>query len=254
NFDVLDETEIANNASILIETPAIIYDKAKESRTELKIARTNLEISEKNVAIARGGFLPTLQGFYSFNSRVAYSDRVVGVVPNTVNPTSQIGVVEGTNQNVLAPNFIRVLGKPAPFFDQFSDNKGHSFGVQLSIPILNGLSVRNNVERSKINVERSKIAVEQQDLDLQRNVYTAFADAKGALKSYESATTALEARQNAVDFAKERFNVGLMNSFDYNQAQTLLANAQSEVLRTKYDYIFKIKILEFYFGIPLIKN
>lgn len=232
NFDVLDETEIANNASILIETPAIIYDKAKESRTELKIARTNLEISEKNVAIAKGGFLPTLQGFYSFNSRVAYSDRPV---------FDATGNIVGTRN-------------PDPFFDQFVNNKGQSFGLQLSIPVFNGFSVKNNVARSQVNLEKSKITVEQQDLDLQRNVYTAFADAKGALKSYESAITALEARQNAVDFAKERFNVGLMNSFDYNQAQTLLANAQSEVLRTKYDYIFKIKILEFYFGIPLIKN
>lgn len=254
NFDIVDDTDVKDENNIMMQTPNAIYSKALEGRTELKIAKTNLELAEKDVVIAKGAYQPTVQGFYSFNSRVAYSDRVVGVVPNAANPTSQIGVVEGTNQNVLAPNFTRVLGKPAPFFDQFSDNKGHSFGVQLSIPILNGLSVKNNVDRSKINVERSRIAVEQQDLDLQRNVYTAFADAKGALKSYESAITAVEARQNAVDFAKERFNVGLMNSFDFNQAQTLLANAQSEVLRTKYDYIFKIKILEFYFGIPLIKN
>jgi outer membrane protein len=64
----------------------------------------------------------------------------------------------------------------------------------------------------------------------------------------------LEARQEAYNYAKEKYAVGLMNSFDYNQAQTLLVNAQSEVLRTKYDSIFKIKILEFYFGIPIIKN
>ncbi len=254
NFDVADDTDVKDENNIMMQNPNAIYNKALEGRTELKIAKTNLEIAEKDVAIARGAYQPTIQGFYSFNSRVGYSDRVVGVTQNTANPTSQIGFVEGTNQNVLAPNFSRVLGKPAPFFDQFNDNKGHSFGVQLSIPIFNGFSVRNNVERSRVNLERSKIAVEQQDLDLQRNVYTAFADAKGALKSYESAITAVEARQNAVDFAKERFNVGLMNSFDYNQAQTLLTNAQSEGLRTKYDYIFKIKILEFYFGIPLIKN
>jgi outer membrane protein len=65
---------------------------------------------------------------------------------------------------------------------------------------------------------------------------------------------ALEARQVAYNYAKEKYDVGLMNSFDFNQSQTLLTNAQSEVIRTKYDYIFKIKILEFYFGIPLIKN
>ena len=105
-----------------------------------------------------------------------------------------------------------------------------------------------------MNLEKSKIALEQQNLDLQRNVFTAFADANGALNAYKSSTVALEARQGAYDYAKEKYDVGLMNSFDFNQAQTLLTNAQSDVIRTKYDYIFKIKILEFYFGIPLIKN
>ncbi len=232
NFDVVDDTNMRDENNIMAQTPSAIYNKAIEGRTELKIARTNLEIAQKNVDIAKGAFQPTLQGFYSFNSRVSYADVPV---------FNNMGNIIGTRN-------------AAPFFNQFSDNKGQSFGAQLSIPIFNGFSVRNNVERSKVSLERSKIAVEQQDLDLQRNVFTAFTDAKGALKSYESAVIAVEARQGAVDYAKERYNVGLMNSFDYNQAQTLLTNAQSEVLRTKYDYIFKIKILEFYFGIPLIKN
>ncbi|MBC7750060.1 MAG: TolC family protein, partial [Methylotenera sp.] len=254
NFDVVDDSDFRDENNILAQTPNAIYDKALEGRTELKIARTNLEIAEKNVVIAKGAYQPTLQGFYSFNSRVSYSDRVTGVAPNTANPTSILGFVEGTNQNVLSPNFTRVLGGPAPFFDQFSNNKGQSFGVQLSIPIFNGFAGRNNVERSKVSLERSKIAVEQQDLDLQRNVFTAFADAKGSLNASEAAVVALEARQVAYNYAKEKYDVGLMNSFDFNQSQTLLTNAQSEVIRTKYDYIFKIKILEFYFGIPLIKN
>ena len=254
NFDVVDDTDVKDANNIMAQTPSAIYEKAFEGRTELKIARTNLEIAEKNVAIAKGAFQPTLQGFYSFNSRVAYSDRVTGVIPSTSNPTSIVGFVEGTNQNVLSPNFTRVLGNPAPFFDQFNTNKGQSFGMQLSVPIFNGFSARNNVERSKVSLEQSKIAVEQQNLDLQRNVYTAFADAKGALNAYESSVAALEARQGAYNYATEKYSVGLMNSFDFNQSQTLLTNAQSEVLRTKYDYIFKIKILEFYFGIPLIKN
>nr|WP_315139908.1 TolC family protein [uncultured Flavobacterium sp.] len=232
NFDVIDGTNAKDENNIMAQTPVAIYEKAKEGRTELKIAKTNLEIAEKNVAIAKGAFQPTLQGFYSFNSRVSYAD-----VPAYDNSGNLIGTKS-----------------PSPFFTQFSDNKGQSFGAQLSIPIFNGFSAKNNVERSKVSLEKSKIAVEQQDLDLQRNVFTAFTDAKGALNAHESSITALEARQEAYNYAKEKYAVGLMNSFDFNQSQTLLTNAQSEVLRTKYDYIFKIKILEFYFGIPIIKN
>ena len=147
-----------------------------------------------------------------------------------------------------------VLGGPNSIFDQFSDNKGHSYGVQLNIPIFNGFVTKNNVTRSKIALDRSRIALQQAELDLERNVYNAITDAKGALNSYESAISALDARKEAFNYAKERLAVGMMNTFEFNQAQTLFINAQSEVLRTKYDYIFKIKIVEFYFGIPITTN
>ena len=230
NFDLIDAISVNDEVAILSQSPSAIIEKAKESRTDLKIAQTNLEIAQKNLAIAKGAFQPTIQGFYGFNTRISYAD---------------VATISGNS----------IVTKPAnPFWTQFNDNKGQSFGAQLSIPIFNGFSARNNVERSKVNLEKSKIALEQQNLDLQRTIYAAFTDAKGSLNANESAISTLEARQEAYNYAKEKYAVGMMNSFDYNQAQTLLVNAQSEVLRTKYDSIFKIKILEFYFGIPIIKN
>ena len=230
DFDVIDDTNAKDENGILLQNPVDIYNKAKEIRTDLKIAQTNLEIAEKNVVIARGAYQPTLKGFYSFGTSASYSDILTGLDANG-NP---------------------VYVSPDPAIQQFSDNKGHTFGFQLNVPIFNGFSARNNVERNKVSLEKSKINLEQKSLDLQRNVYTAFTDAKGALNTYESSTVTLEARQQAYNYAKEKYDVGLMNSFDFTQAQTLLTNAQSDVIRTKYDYIFKIKILEFYFGIPIV--
>lgn len=252
DFDVVDDTNAKDENNIMAQNPVDIYNKAKEIRTELKLAQTNLEIAEKNVTIAKGAYQPTLSAFYNFNTRASYSDIITGSTLNTANPTSQIGYVQGTNQPVLRDNYSSVLGNAAPIFDQFNDNKGQSFGFQLSVPIFNGFSTRNNVERSKVSLEKSKIDLEQKSLDLQRNVYTAFTDAKGALNAHQSSTVTLEARQQAYNYAKEKYDVGLMNSFDFTQAQTLLTNAQSDVIRTKYDYMFKIKILEFYFGIPIV--
>jgi len=229
DFDVVDDTNAKDENNIMAQSPIDIYNKAKETRTELKLAQTNLEIAEKNVAIAKGAYQPRLSGFYGFNTRASYSDQVK---------------FDANNQPYTVG--------PAPVFQQFSDNKGHNFGFQLDVPIFNGFSVRNNVERNKVSLEKSKIDLEQKSLDLQRNVYTAFTNAKGALNTFESSTVTLEARQQAYNYAKEKYDVGLMNSFDFTQAQTLLTNAQSDVIRTKYDYIFKIKILEFYFGIPIV--
>lgn len=253
-FDIVDTATPVTESSILLQEPKAIFDKAKETRTDIKLAATNVEIAEKDLKIARGAYQPTLTGFYGFNSRVAYADRVVGYQLDPNNPTMPIGYVDGTNQLVLQPNYSPILGKPAPFFNQLSDNKGHNFGVSLTVPILNGFSVRNNVARSKVALERSKINLEQKGLDLERTVYTAYTDTKGALKSYEAAVSTLESREKAFNYAKERYEVGLMNVFDFNQSQTLYVNAQSEVLRTKYDYIFRTKILEFYFGIPIVSK
>lgn len=225
DFDVVDHTNIKDENNIMMEKPIDIYAKAKEIRTDLKIAQTNLEIAEKDIAISKGAYQPRLSAFYGFDSRVSYADRF----------NAQTGQIES------AP----------PAFEQFSDNKGQNFGLQLQIPVFNGFSVKNSVERSKVAFEKSKIALEKADLDLQRNVYTAFTDAKGAMNAHESAIVALESREQAFNYAQEKYAVGLMNSFDFSQSQTLFTNAQSEVLRTKYDYIFKIKILEFYFGIPI---
>ena len=231
DFDIADTDYDAKPSATMLEKPETIIDKAKQDRVELKIAKTNLEIAERDVKIAKGAYQPSLSGFYSFSTRASYSDRIVGVDANN--------------------NYI--FSGPLPLFDQFSNNKGHSFGVQLSVPILNGFSVKNNVERSKIALERSKTTQKQAETDLERNVYTAITDAKGALNAYESSIIALDARKEALNYAKEKYAVGMMNSFDYNQSQTLYVNAQSEVLRTKFDYIFKVKVVEFYFGIPIIE-
>ena len=252
NFDIADNgKQVVEKSSVLLQTPETIIEKARQDRVELKLAKANLAVAEKDISIAKGAYQPTLAGFYNFSSRVSDNPRVTGFEINAANPTSTIGQVQGTGQNVIRPNVIPIFGGPDAFFNQFSNNKGQNFGFQLSIPILNGFAVKTNVQRAKIEYERSQIATKQADLDLERNVYNAINDAKGALNAYESSIIAFEARKEALNYAKEKFNVGMMNSFTLNQSQTLYANAESEVLRTKYDYIFKVKVVEFYFGIPL---
>ncbi len=232
NFDIADVAVEANLSPLMAEKSETIVDKAKQVRAEIKIAKTNLDVALRDIEIAKGAYKPSLTGFYSFSTRASYSSRIVGIDPSGV----------------------PILASPLPLFDQFSDNKGHNFGLQISIPVLNGLGVKTNVARSKLNYERSKIALNQANLDLETNVYKAISDAKGALKTYESSMATLEARQEAFNYAKERFNVGMMNAFDFNQSQTVFVAAQSDLIRSKYDYIFKVKVVELYFGIPIIQK
>ncbi|RKS55963.1 outer membrane protein [Gillisia mitskevichiae] len=216
NFDIVEaDYEIVGN-EILANSPYELIEKAKEERYEIKIAEEQKLIAEKDVQIAKGAYLPTLSAFYNYNTRYADND-----------------------------SFNR------DFTQQLYENDGTSYGLQLSIPILNGFATRNQVKRNMINVERAEYRLEQAELDLEANVYQAYVDAQGALKAYEAAQSALEAQDQAYLYATERFDVGLTNAFDFSQSKVRLENAQTELLRTKYDYIFKLKVIELYFGIPV---
>ena len=217
NFDISDEVIDLPMTNITNESQESILEKAKESVNDVKIAMANLEVAKKDVSLSRSSYLPTLSGFFGYNTRWAEST-------------------------------------PYNFIDQLTLFDGTGVGLQLSVPILNGFATRGRVQRAKINQERSEFQLKQTELDLERNVYQAYNDVINAKKSYEAAQKTLEARKQSFNFSKERFEVGLMNSFDFSQSTLAFENAQSEVLRTKYDYLFRTKILEFYFGIPLVKK
>ncbi len=251
NFDVANEEFDVQPSDILNNSPREIFSKAVTQRNDIKLAEANVELAQTDIELAKGALYPRLSGFYNYNTRASYQDIIGGFELDPNNPTRQIGTVEGTGQSVIAPNTRPVVEAMDPFLYQLGVNDGHSFGVALSVPILNGFSARNSVKRNRINLERSKLQLEQGKLDLENTINQAWNDATAAIKAHEAAQKTLDARQLARDYSKDRFDVGLMNAFDFSQAQSRVENAQAEVIRTKYDYIFRIKVLEFYFGLPI---
>lgn len=251
DFDV-QERDYAILGDDILNTPVSeIIAKAKEERYEIRVAKTNKEIAEKDVELAKGAYWPSLTAFFNYNTRASGAGRFITGSLDPDEPYRQIGFVEGTGAAVVAPNMLTQVGSPLPFFEQLRLNDGISYGVQLSIPILNGLSTRNTVRRREIAVKRAELQLTQAELDLEADVYQAFVDAQGAYKSYLAALASLEAQQLAYEYAVARYDVGMINSLDFNEAKFRLENAQSEVIRTKFEYIFNIKVLELYFGVPI---
>lgn len=220
-FDIVERDYTLVSNDILDKRPEEIIVKAKEVVNDLKIATSNLELAKKDLELARTDFFPTLSGFLSYNARWSSTQSS----PFT--------------------------GEEISFADQLYIFDGTAIGLRLNIPIFNNFSVSNSVKRRKINVSRLEFQAKQSELDLESTVYQAYNDAQNSKKSYEAALKVEEARQLAFDYAKERYDVGLSNAFDLNQSRMQLDNAQSDVIRTKYDYIFQLKVLDFYFGIPI---
>lgn len=251
NFDISDDDYMIPPSTIMNNSPKSIYAKALTIRNDIKVSELNVELAEKDVKISKGALLPSINGFYNYDTRASNRDIVVGSVQDPANPVPTGLFVEGTGANVLSPGSSNIIEKADPIFDQFSLNDGHSFGFALSVPILSGFRSRNSVKQNRINLERAKNQLEQDKLDLEATVNQAYNDALGGLKAYEAAVKTLAARKIAFEYSEERFNVGLLNSFDFNQAKQRVIQAEADVIRTKYDYIFRVKVLEFYFGLPI---
>ncbi len=224
NFDISDEVFQIPPSDILNNSPKVIFDKALTFRNDIKYSQSNVDLAEKDLEIAKGAILPTLGAFFNYNTR--YSDQ-------TRDP---------------------ITGEKIGFKNQLWINDGISYGARLNIPIFNGFSVKNNIKRSKISIKKAKLQLEQDKLFLETDINQAYVDVKAFSKAYEAAEKTLEARRLAYQYSKERFDVGLMNAFDFSQAQSRVDNAEAEVIRTKYNYIFRLKVLEFYFGLPIVLN
>ncbi len=251
NFDIVETGYDILGTEILDNPVEDIVAQAREERSEIKIAEANKQIAQKDVEIAKGAYYPSVGAFFNYNTRESGQGRVVGAEPDPNDPTREIGVVESTGDIVVAPNVLTTIGSPLPFFEQLQRNDGVTYGVQVSVPIFNGLATRNQVRRSQVNARRAEYELEQAELDLEANVYQAYVDAEGAFEAYEAALVAANAQEQAFEYATQRFDVGISNAFEFSQAKLRYENAQSEVLRTKYDYIFKLKVLELYFGVPV---
>jgi outer membrane protein len=153
NFDIADKEYELQVSNILDKSPEEIFAVAVSTKNEIKLFETNLDIAKKNLELNKSFLQPRLSAFYSYSTRIAYSDRLVGTGEFQNVP---IGFVENTNQRVLTPvQKTRIIGAES-FSEQFDRNAGQNFGLSLSIPILNNFSVRSNVDRSKVNILRNE--------------------------------------------------------------------------------------------------
>jgi outer membrane protein len=213
NFDIANDDFNVVNEEIAETAVGTLIENAKENRQEIRIAESQVALAKKDIQIAKGALLPTVNGFFGYDTR--YSDGDI----------------------------------TTPFNQQIYLNDGIGYGLSLSVPILNGFRARNNVSRSKITLDRTKFQLEQAQLDLESNVYQALVDVRGSKRAYEAAQVAFESQELAYTYAKDRYDVGRTNAFDFSQSKLRYDNARIEINRTKYDYIFKLKVLELYFGV-----
>jgi len=118
--------------------------------------------------------------------------------------------------------------------------------LSLNVPIFNRFQNKNSVKQSRLNKLRSEYNLEQTKQRLSRDVYQAYLDAQASNKAYDAAKLAVTANEQAYEYAKNRFEVGISNSLDFTQAKIRFQNSQVQEIQAKYDLLFKLKLLELY--------
>lgn len=238
-----------------LEAPVFILPKKDEvvrhavhSFPEIQSAEMSMLSADLNTKIAKGARLPRLSA--SFNLGTGYSGANIQGVGEEVFQLTPIGLTEsGEIVNTLFTSYNEFETKP--FFNQLESNVNRSFFFNLSIPIFNGLSNKTNIQLAKISERQAALNLENVKNQLTQTVESAYADAQAAYNNYQAADLALKAQEEAFKYAKVRYEQQVMNSLDYAQARTARDAAKADRIRNLFDYIFKLKILEFYQGKPL---
>lgn len=210
--------EITMGLYDLEEVLAIAY----RQQPNIKKAEIDWQTSEKDIEIAKTGLKPTISGTYNL----------------------------GTN---YADYFNKGLVSDA-WLTQWYDNITNVFGLNVSIPIFEKHTTKLNVEKAKINQDLAQNAMEQEKQNLRQNVQEAYFNAYSSYQAYEAARESVRSNELSADFAQKSFDAGVLNFYDLNISNNNLVVAKSQMAQAKYNFIFRMKVLDFYAGRPLAEG
>jgi outer membrane protein len=228
--------------------PEFVYQTALQNLPQQKANEYRLMAAKKMVKASKGSMLPTLTAFGSLGT--TYNNQgmeIVGVTP-VMTPIGNVQV--GGVQYDVFPNVPTYLYnyKKTTFTEQFSDNFRQSIGVGLSVPLFNGLNLRTAYKRNQLNVKSLELQKQIDDQNLKNDIYNAYNDALIAYQKFEASKKNVMANEQAFDFATKRLEVGMLNTFEWITTQNNLLTARLNYLINQFDFVFKMKVLEFYKG------
>lgn len=227
--------------------PETVFALALANLPQQKVNELRMLSARENVNVARGFMYPNITAFGGFGSNYV-NIKFPEYQQGSKVPTGATVNIGGTDYNVWAPSFIKAGEKVIPLGRQIKNNFSQNIGIALSIPIFNEGSARTNLERSKLAVKQWELQKEADNQKLKQDIYKAYIDAITALEKFNTGKKTVATSEKAYDFALKRYNLGLLSSFDLINSQNNLFRAKVEMLYAQYDYVFKMKLLEFYKG------
>lgn len=251
----LEKIPIDNIADL---QPAPLYQLALTNQPIQKVNELKYKSAEYAIKAAKAGLYPTFTMGGGLGSNFASSTKkFTGYTFGTPQPNGQFVTVGGTNYNVYEPTIQLQQSKKSiselwnGYGVQIDNNFRQNIGLQLNVPIFNNGNAKLNYENSKLQLKQIEIAKTQADTKLQQDIYLAYSNAITALQRMNANEKSVATAQKSFSYAQKRYEVGLINTLDLITNQNNLLQAKLTYVSSQFEYIFRMKLLEFYKGQPL---
>jgi outer membrane protein len=238
--------------------PDYVFQMALQNQPAQKVNLLKLQSYQTSVKVAKAVMYPTISGFLGLATNFSNPFQSVTSVNFTgygaPNPLSGAVNVGGTNYFIQQPKFDYTKTSKSfgqlwdGYLGQLDNNFRQNFGFALSVPIFNASNAKTGYERAKLNVKNAELTIQQADQQLKQDIYQAYTNATSALQRYNASEVTLRATQKTYEFAKKRYDVGLLGTFELITNQNNLNKAMTDKLVAQYEYVFRMKVLEFYKG------
>ncbi|MCS3801661.1 TolC family protein [Niastella sp. OAS944] len=240
---------------ILQLQPETVFQIAIQNQPAQKANLLRIKSLEASLRSSRAAMYPTISVGGSLGTNFSSADKkVTGVTVTGLKANGDLVTVGGTQYPVFTPDGYVTQSKKtfSERWDgwglQMNNNFRQSLGFSISVPINSSGQAKFNYQRSKLDLKNAELTRSLADQTLKNDIYKAYYNASAALEKFHAAQKTYEINKKAFEFAKKRDELGLLNSFDYLTIQNNMNRSQYDMTSAQFDYVFKMKVLEFYKG------
>ena len=234
--------------------PQDVYALALANLPQQRVNEYNVRAAQKNALAAKGQLYPSVSAYgglstnYGYFRSPTYQQVLTGYAPSGLLVSDGMGGFIDVQKPLYTNGGKNGYITSDPLGTQFSNNFGQSIGISLSVPIFNGWQAKANYERAKLNIKTMEYQVTLDNQTLKQDIYQAYNAAIVALDKFTSSKKSVDAAQESYDFATQRYNIGMLTTLELITDQNNLFRAKLQYVSNQFDYVFKMKVLEFYKG------
>ena len=245
HLNLIHLLDLSNETDFRVEIPNIQVDtvgywgasvdqlyQTSQSLPQILIGEYSLQQREYQLALSKGQRYPSFSVSAGVSSSYTPDYKVANKAESLeVNPDD--------------------LFRSPPFFEQINNKKNTSLGLSISIPIWSGRAISTNIRNAKLGVQQAQIEMRNTQQVLYKEIQQANNDAISAFERYKATLQNVKSMEESFRYVQQKLDIGLLSGTDYTVAKTNLFRGQSDNLQAKYQYVFQLKILDFYKGIPI---